>query len=255
MSLKYPRQMRLRAARVLAKIVALELSIKSVPRSQREIEGKTTRRAQETLQPLFDSAKRAISLGTWHLTRADYMANTLTSYRMRLMEGSLESAEAAARYGKNRIVSQTQSLPDRGKGLTFTPLTAQERRAAHDMAALETGRMLRWLGEQVRGAGLDAPSPERLQRMLDRACARYGRELANTARCRAEYDTALALGDARRFEWEDSDDNRVRPSHHLLDGEQVVPGEPFSNGMRYPRDPEGPLNETMGCRCRLKVVL
>jgi phage portal protein BeeE len=51
-------------------------------------------------------------------------------------------------------------------------------------------------------------------------------------------------------EWLSSKDARVRDSHVSVDGE-VVEGvdAKYSNGLRYPQDPEGDASETINCRC------
>ena len=53
--------------------------------------------------------------------------------------------------------------------------------------------------------------------------------------------------DAR--EWLSSRDGRVRESHDALDGEIVRGTETYSNGLRFPQDPEGSPDETVQCRC------
>jgi len=52
-----------------------------------------------------------------------------------------------------------------------------------------------------------------------------------------------------RSEWLTSRDLNVRESHAEIDGEIVALGEKFSNGCRYPQDPEGEKSEVIGCRC------
>lgn len=49
--------------------------------------------------------------------------------------------------------------------------------------------------------------------------------------------------------WLSADDSRVRYSHRRVDGEVVIHGERFSNGLRYPGDPEGRAEEVINCRC------
>ncbi len=51
--------------------------------------------------------------------------------------------------------------------------------------------------------------------------------------------------------WSSSLDDRVRESHRLLHGETVALGARFSNGLRYPGDPEGEPEEVINCRCVL----
>lgn len=45
-----------------------------------------------------------------------------------------------------------------------------------------------------------------------------------------------------------------RPTHAAIDGETVDVKEPFSNGMMYPHDPAGSLDETAGCVCEMTLV-
>lgn len=49
--------------------------------------------------------------------------------------------------------------------------------------------------------------------------------------------------------WETAHDDRVRDSHADIDGEIVRLGDPFSNGLLYPGDRNGPLEEIIQCRC------
>ena len=49
-------------------------------------------------------------------------------------------------------------------------------------------------------------------------------------------------------EWLSARDDAVRDSHKI-DGQQVAIGETFSNGLRYPNDPNGKAEEVINCRC------
>ena len=53
--------------------------------------------------------------------------------------------------------------------------------------------------------------------------------------------------DGRR--WLTQRDSKVRASHQKLDGEIAKIHEVFSNGLKYPGDPEGPVAEVIRCRC------
>lgn len=44
-----------------------------------------------------------------------------------------------------------------------------------------------------------------------------------------------------------------RPEHQAMDGETVGVNEKFSNGLRFPRDPNGPADETINCGCGWEV--
>ena len=56
-------------------------------------------------------------------------------------------------------------------------------------------------------------------------------------------------------EWLASLDTRTRHSHRRVDGERVAVGEKFSNGCRWPGDPNAPYSEVMNCRCTLVAAL
>lgn len=49
--------------------------------------------------------------------------------------------------------------------------------------------------------------------------------------------------------WISQRDDRVRASHAKVDGEKIPSGGRYSNGLRFPKDPEGPMHEVAGCRC------
>lgn len=57
-----------------------------------------------------------------------------------------------------------------------------------------------------------------------------------------------------RKEWLTTLDGRERPSHRLLDGEIIVMGSTFTNGLKYPTDPTGAPEETINCRCTILPV-
>ncbi len=56
-------------------------------------------------------------------------------------------------------------------------------------------------------------------------------------------------------EWLATLDARVRDSHARLDGEQVNLIDRFSNGLEYPGDPSGQIEEIVNCRCTMVSVL
>ena len=51
--------------------------------------------------------------------------------------------------------------------------------------------------------------------------------------------------------WMATADDRVRPTHKDIDGEQKPINERFSNGCMYPGDSEGPSEEVWMCRCSM----
>lgn len=66
------------------------------------------------------------------------------------------------------------------------------------------------------------------------------------------YRRAEGMGIRVRKQWLATLDQRTRHSHRRLDGEVVGMDESFSNGLRYPGDPEsGRGSEIYNCRCTL----
>ncbi len=57
-----------------------------------------------------------------------------------------------------------------------------------------------------------------------------------------------------KIEWVTAQDDRVRESHAMVDGEIIEIQGQFTNGLRYPRDPNGPPEEVINCRCTYVAV-
>jgi SPP1 gp7 family putative phage head morphogenesis protein len=62
------------------------------------------------------------------------------------------------------------------------------------------------------------------------------------------FETMKEAG-VQKIEWLTARDARVRDSHAELDGDVVVVGDRFANGLLYPLDPAGPPEEIVNCRC------
>lgn len=62
---------------------------------------------------------------------------------------------------------------------------------------------------------------------------------------------AKKLGIDVEKEWMATLDRHTRDSHARIDGESIPENERFSNGLRYPGDPEGNAQEIYNCRCTL----
>lgn len=108
----------------------------------------------------------------------------------------------------------------------------------------------------LQGESVPAAS-KRLRSVVDmdeRAATRAARTAltgAENAGRVSSYDRARGMGIDVRARWMSTLDSRTRDSHRKLDGEVVGDGGKFSNGLRYPGDPEGPAAEVWNCRCTL----
>ena len=65
------------------------------------------------------------------------------------------------------------------------------------------------------------------------------------------YAAAEKMGIKLKKQWVATLDGRTRHSHAMLDGEQIDQDKKFSNGCRFPGDPQGPPWEVYNCRCTL----
>lgn len=87
---------------------------------------------------------------------------------------------------------------------------------------------------------------------------RRARKIVRTETVRAaNYGTMLGA-DKYDFEvvkeWVSVMDNRVRHTHAANDKERRETDAPFSNGLLFPGDPNGPAEETINCRCSMVMV-
>lgn len=69
------------------------------------------------------------------------------------------------------------------------------------------------------------------------------------------YERAAGMGIDVEKQWSAALDSRTRGSHRHLDGEVVELDAEFSNGLKYPGDPDGPASEVYNCRCTLVPVI
>lgn len=69
------------------------------------------------------------------------------------------------------------------------------------------------------------------------------------------YERAEEMGIELEQEWLATLDGRTRHSHRRLDGEKIKVGGTFSNGCKFPGDPDGAPSETQNCRCTLVAAL
>lgn len=63
------------------------------------------------------------------------------------------------------------------------------------------------------------------------------------------FDAARKDGIKGKKKWIATNDGRTRHSHAFLNGELREVGEPYSNGLMFPGDPNGSAEEVVNCRC------
>jgi len=65
------------------------------------------------------------------------------------------------------------------------------------------------------------------------------------------YKSLVKQGVVMKKEWESTPDDRTRPSHVDIDGEEQDVDKTFSNGCMFPGDGHGPAEEVWMCRCAM----
>ena len=94
------------------------------------------------------------------------------------------------------------------------------------------------------------------EKMADEILQEYEIQTRSRARLIADQETVMTLETGpttktwhHRPQKNPRDGSNGGPNHVKMDGETVPIDARFSNGLRYPCDPEGPARETIKCRC------
>ncbi|MFJ2774652.1 hypothetical protein [Streptomyces sp. NPDC087300] len=106
-------------------------------------------------------------------------------------------------------------------------------------------------------AALLDPANPRVRAFLDSRSEQEVHTLTQAATYAAAAAESLETGRPVGLLWRTRQDNRVRPAHHLANGQQRIAGRAFVVGgepLRWPGDPLGSPANTMNCRCRLHRV-
>lgn len=99
---------------------------------------------------------------------------------------------------------------------------------------------------------------KRITTMSRDSAIRTARTAVTGAQNAGRMDSCAAaekMGIKLKKEWLATLDARTRHSHAMLDGEQVAQDKKFSNGCRFPGDPQGPPWEIYNCRCTLVAAV
>ena len=135
--------------------------------------------------------------------------------------------------------------------------------------ALDVPKELRWLREKISSQVLHGilggeTIPKIASRMVDvvgmdkNVAIRNARTAVTSAENGGRmdtYDAAEAMGIRLQKVWMATHDTRTRESHGRIDGERVDKDAAFSNGCRYPGDPNGAPEEIYNCRCTMVSYL
>ena len=132
--------------------------------------------------------------------------------------------------------------------------------------AIAAGRDIRWNKQQIQSVMIQSIlQGETIPQIADRLSKKVGDSNkasairnARTMTTGAEnagkvdsYKRAQSMGIEMRQMWLAALDMRTRDSHRQLDGEVIDVGGTFSNGLKFPGDPNGRPEEVYNCRCRV----
>lgn len=122
------------------------------------------------------------------------------------------------------------------------------------------GTMSRMVGDVMgnlaesfrKGLGIDEAAESLnavFQGMHDWELRRVARTEINCFQSQGAYMTERELG-VEYHQWWSAEDARVRDSHIEMHGQIVRVGDRFTNGLLYPGDRDGAIEEWINCRCR-----
>lgn len=152
-----------------------------------------------------------------------------------------------------RLMSENPKLlPD------YTPNSRVAKRIAE-------GKDIKWNKQKINSALTQAVlQGESIENMSKRLAGvaqmnhndsiRYARTMTTGAENAGRtdgYKRAESMGISLQKVWLATLDGRTRHSHRQLDGEKSDTDGKFTNGCKFPGDPDGPQSEVWNCRCTL----
>jgi len=171
------------------------------------------------------------------------------------------SATEAADVGRQQVVNHLQR---EGVDLAFRSFSPQIHKKIREHAFDASGQtMKRMVGDVMgnlaisyeEGLGIREAAGRlrsEFDQMQDYELNRVARTEINSFQNEGAYETERELG-VKFHQWWGAQDERVRDtadaSHVEMHGQIVKVGEPFSNGLKYPGDRDGRIEEWINCRC------
>lgn len=155
-------------------------------------------------------------------------------------------------YNKNTVMELVANEPDLLPQAAFDKAKDAAWNSRHVISAVTQavlqGQTVPQLAASIAG----------IAAMNQRAATRAARTAITSAHSLGKlksYEHAADMGIDVKKQWLASLDMRTRGSHRQLDGETVALDAEFSNGLKYPGDPNGPASEVYNCRCTLVSVI
>lgn len=155
-------------------------------------------------------------------------------------------------YNKNTVMELVANEPDLLPQAAFDKAKDTAWNSRHVTAAV-TRAVLQ--GQTVPQLAASIAGIAAMDRRAAMKAARTAMTSAHSLGKLKGYERAADMGIDVEKQWLAALDSRTRGSHRHLDGETVKLDEEFSNGLKYPGDPDGPASEVYNCRCTLVPVI
>ena len=155
-------------------------------------------------------------------------------------------------YNKNTVMELVANEPDLLPQAAFDKAKDSAWNSRHVTAAVTQAVLQGQTAPQL------AASIAGIAAMDQRAAMKAARTAITSAHSLGKlkgYERAAGMGIDVEKQWLAALDPRTRGSHRHLDGETVKLDAEFSNGLKYPGDPDGPASEVYNCRCTLVPVI
>ena len=155
-------------------------------------------------------------------------------------------------YDKNTVMELVANEPDLLPHAAFDKAKDTAWNSRHVTAAVTQAVLQGQTAPQLAAsiAGIAA-----MDRRAAMKAARTAMTSAHSLGKLKGYERAAGMGIDVEKQWLAALDPRTRGSHRHLDGEVAKLDAGFSNGLKYPGDPDGPASEVYNCRCTLVPVI
>ena len=184
-----------------------------------------------------------------------------------IMKHKLQEFHRAEKLGERLVKRQEQSAMKAAKPVRFTANKdnlfgtlqySEDRLAEHTFTASENtlNRVDSNINEILldgykSGVGINEVSrqiTERFDQLRTWEAKRIARTEIHTAQNMGVMNSYDQLG-VEYTQWISAEDSRTRESHVEVDREIIPFGGTYSNGLRFPGDTNGPIEEWINCRC------
>lgn len=193
------------------------------------------------------------------------ITSAFDQYGPKIIEEIAKETIRQAQQGRDRtlqeaglytILRDKVPLPDH----TYNLIKNRAFEASAQTLTRMRGDVMEVLAQSYReGHGIDKAAnllKDKFVSMRDYELVRIARTEINSGQNQGAFETEREFH-INYHMWWSADDDRVRDGttsdadHTYMHGQIVRVGEPFSNGLLYPGDMSGPIEEWINCRCRL----